>query len=173
MPRCCAARITGPLGMADTGFSPTPEQCARLMTGSGFGGPATCVDTQATAGSGGLYSTADDMARWLRHELDGTDGALALSHAVYRPRQSLAAAIGFDEARPMAGLGLGWVEQAADGVNPMLLAKSGGGAGFMTYAAFAPGRRVGVFLAVNRVDFGMFGGLAGGVNRLIATLTTR
>ncbi len=166
-------RVTGPLGMADTGFAPTPEQCARLMVGSGIGGAATCVDTSATEGSGGLYSTADDMARWLRHNLADSDPALALSHAIYRPRQSLPAALGFDEAGPMAGLGLGWVSSAAQGIDPMLLDKSGGGAGFMTYVAFAPGRGVGVFVALNRVDFSMFGALVGSANKLIATLATR
>ncbi len=159
--------------MTDTGFAPTPEQCARLMIGSGLGGPATCVDTHATDGSGGLYSTANDMARWLRHNLADPNGLLALSHAVYRPRQAMPAAIGFDEAAPMAGLGLGWVTVAAQGIEPMLVEKSGGGAGFMSYIAFAPGRDVGVFLAVNRVDFPMFFGLTGAANRLIASLVTR
>ena len=167
------ARVTAPLGMTDTGFVPTAEQCARLMVGTGLGGAATCVDTRATDGSGGLYSTGDDMARWLRHNIDDPDGILVLSHAVYRLRQSLTAAIGFDEAGPMAGLGLGWVTVASEGVRPMLVAKSGAGAGFMSYVAFAPGRGVGVFVAVNRVDFQMFFGVAAAANGLIATLVTR
>ena len=83
------------------------------------------------------------------------------------------AAIGFDEVAPMAGLGLGWVEVAAQANQPMLLVKSGGGAGFMSYIAFAPSRGVGVFLAVNRVDFPMFLGLAGAANNLLASLATR
>jgi D-alanyl-D-alanine-carboxypeptidase/D-alanyl-D-alanine-endopeptidase len=172
-PDLLRTRVTAPLGMMDTGFAPTPEQCARLMIGSGLGGPATCVDSHATDGSGGLYSTGDDMARWLRHNLADANGVLALSHAAYRPRQSMPAAIGFDEASPMAGLGLGWVTVAAQGVQPMLVVKSGGGAGFMSYLAFAPGRSVGVFVAVNRVDIPMFFGLAGAVNKLIASLATR
>jgi serine-type D-Ala-D-Ala carboxypeptidase/endopeptidase len=61
-------RVTGPLGMKDTTFAPTPEQCKRLMVGSGLGGPGPCVDTHATDGSGGLYSTGNDMARWLHHK---------------------------------------------------------------------------------------------------------
>jgi D-alanyl-D-alanine-carboxypeptidase/D-alanyl-D-alanine-endopeptidase len=100
-------RVTAPLGMMDTGFTPTPEQCARLMIGSGLGGAGPCVDTHATDGSGGLYSTGNDMARWLRHNIEDVDGTLALSHAIYRQRQALQEAIGFDEAGPMAGLGLG------------------------------------------------------------------
>jgi D-alanyl-D-alanine-carboxypeptidase/D-alanyl-D-alanine-endopeptidase len=165
--------VTGPLSMKDTTLDPTPEECQRLMIGSGIGGPGPCVDTEATGGGGGLYSTGADMAIWLRHNLDTTNPVLLLSHAIYRPRQSLAAAIGFDDAGPMAGLGLGWVMLAAHGAQPMLLEKSGGGGGFMTYIAFAPGRDVGAFVVVNRVDFGMFAGLTKGINDLIANLVTR
>jgi len=172
-PDLLRARVTAPLGMADTGFAPTPEQCARLMLGTGLGGAATCVDTHATDGSGGLYSTGDDMALWLRHNIEDAGGILTLSHAVYRSRQSLPAAIGFDEAGPMAGLGLGWVTIASDGIRPLLVAKSGGGAGFMSYIAFAPGRDVGLFVAVNRVDFAMFFGMTTAANGLIANLVTR
>jgi D-alanyl-D-alanine-carboxypeptidase/D-alanyl-D-alanine-endopeptidase len=167
------AHVTAPLGMVDTGFEPTPEQCARLMTGSGLGGSGPCVDTRATDGSGGLYSTGNDMVRWLRHNMEDPNGTLALSHAVYRQRQSLPAAIGFDEAGPMAGLGLGWVAVAGHDIHPTLLVKSGGGVGFMSYIAFAPGRNVGVFVGVNRVDFMMFTGLTEAANTLIANLVTR
>ena len=73
----------------------------------------------------------------------------------------------------MAGLGLGWVSVAAHSIEPALLAKSGGGVGFMTYIAFSPGRDTGVFVAVNRVDFAMFSGLTEAANALIATLVTR
>ena len=166
-------KVTGPLGMEDTGFSPTPEQCKRLMIGSGIGGAAPCVDTQATDGSGGLYSTGDDMARWLRHNLDDANETLALSHAVWRQRQAMPAAIGFDEAGPMAGLGLGWVIMNGEGIRPTLIAKSGGGVGFMSYIAFAPGRGVGVFVAINSVSFGAFGKITEGANGIIANLVTR
>jgi D-alanyl-D-alanine-carboxypeptidase/D-alanyl-D-alanine-endopeptidase len=43
----------------------------------------------------------------------------------------------------------------------------------MTYIAFAPGRDVGVFVAVNRIDFAMFSGLTDGANELIAVLAPR
>jgi D-alanyl-D-alanine-carboxypeptidase/D-alanyl-D-alanine-endopeptidase len=172
-PDLLRSRVTGPLGMVDTVFAPTPEQCARLMTGTGFGGPGPCVDTRTMEGSGGLYGTGDDMARWLRHNLADSSGVLALSHAVYRPRQAMPAAAGFDEAGPMAGLGLGWVTTAAQGVQPTIVQKSGGLSGFMSYVAFAPGRGVGVFVAVNRVDFAMFSALAGAANNLTAELATR
>src|SRR5271156_5540234 len=147
-PEVLRARVTGPLGMVDTGFAPTAEQCERLMTGTGLGGPGPCVDTHATTGSGGPYSTGAGMAIWLPQNLEASE-TLAMSHAVYWQRQSLAAAIGFDEPTPMAGLGLGWVSVAGAGAQSTLLTKSGGG-GFMSSLAFAPGRGVGVFVAINR-----------------------
>ena len=172
-PELLQARVAGPLGMTDTGFTPTPEQCGRLMLGTGLAPAAPCLDTHATDGSGGLYSTGADMARWLRHNLFDPDAALLLSHAVYRQRQALAAAVGFDEAGPMSGLGLGWVVVAADGRMPMIAQKTGGGAGFMSYIAFAPGRGAGVFVVASRVDFGMFAGMTHAANDLIANLATR
>jgi serine-type D-Ala-D-Ala carboxypeptidase/endopeptidase len=172
-PELLRARITAPLGMTDTGFAPTPEECARLMIGTGLGGAGPCVDTHATDGSGGLYSTGNDMVRWLRHNMADADGTLALSHAIYRQRQAMPAAIGFDKAAPMAGLGLGWVAAAGQGIRPALLTKSGGGVGFMSYVAFAPGRDVGLFVAVNRADFAMFFGITTAANALIASLVTR
>jgi serine-type D-Ala-D-Ala carboxypeptidase/endopeptidase len=172
-------RITGPLGMADTTVSPSAAQCARLMTGYGIPGAdaAPCVSTANIAPSGGVYSTADDMVLWLRHNLARADATawptLALTHAGYVQRQELSAVIGFDEAGPMDAIAPAWLLEMADGHRPMILQKSGGLAGFMTYVAFAPGRDVGAFVAVNRIDFAMFSDLTDGVNKLIAVLAPR
>jgi D-alanyl-D-alanine-carboxypeptidase/D-alanyl-D-alanine-endopeptidase len=62
---------------------------------------------------------------------------------------------------------------AAEGIQSALLEKSGGGGGFMSDIVFAPGRNVGVFVAVNRVDFPMFFGLTEAAHKLIASLVTR
>jgi D-alanyl-D-alanine-carboxypeptidase/D-alanyl-D-alanine-endopeptidase len=170
------ARITGPLGMTDTTLIPDASQCARLMMGTGLGAPPApvCNDTQATAGDGRLYSTGNDMVRWLRHELqDDRSQVLAISHAVYRMRQTMPAAIGFDEAGPMAGLALAWVMQAPNGIHPAILEKSGGGGGFKSYVAFAPGAHAAVFVAVDRVNFAMFMGLASAANQVLDSLVTR
>ena len=80
------------------------------------------------------------------------------------------AAIGFDEAGTTDGIALAWLIELAADHRPMILQKSGGLAGFMTYVAFAPSRQVGVFVAVNKIDFGMFAGLTEGANELIASL---
>jgi D-alanyl-D-alanine-carboxypeptidase/D-alanyl-D-alanine-endopeptidase len=95
------------------------------------------------------------------------------AEAVYRQRQTLKTALGFDESGPMWGRGLASVTMAAEGARPMIVQKAGGGGGFMTYIALAPGRNVGVFVAVNRVDFRMYHGMAAAVNDLIANLVTR
>lgn len=169
-------RITAPLGMPDTVLEPSEEQCARFMTGYGIPGADVepCVSTANIAGSGGIYSTADDMVRWLRHNLSRSDPAvwpaLALSHAPYLERGTLDAAIGFDEAGTMDGIALAWLVEAAADHRPMILQKSGGLAGFMTYMVFAPSHGVGVFVAVNKIDFGMFAGLTNGADDLIASL---
>ncbi len=176
-PQLLRELITDPLGMPDTTLDPNQEQCGRLMAGSGFGGPTKCANTEATQGNGGLFSTGNDVARWLRHNLDTANPVawpvLTLAHAAYRQRQSMTAAIGFDESGPMSALGLGWIMMSANRNLPVILQKAGGGAGFMTYMAFAPGRDVAVFWAVNRLDFNMGAALGVATNELIANLVTR
>lgn len=178
-PQLLRELITDPLGMPDTTLDPNPEQCARLMMGtSDFDKqPHPCVNTEATQGNGGLYSTGADMARWLRHNLDTANPVawpvLSLAHAVYRQRQSMTAAIGFDASGPMSGIGLGWLTMSANGNVPMIVQKDGGGAGFMTYIALVPGRDVGIFWAVNREDLKMGVALGAAANELLANLVTR
>ncbi|HXD65210.1 MAG TPA: serine hydrolase domain-containing protein [Solirubrobacteraceae bacterium] len=81
--------LLGPLGMADTTFSPTPEARERLMTlherpeGGGLVvSEREWVETpEFSAGGHGLYSTARDYGRFLRAMLRGgeLDGARVLS----------------------------------------------------------------------------------------------
>ena len=117
------------------------------------------------------------MAIWLRHNLATADykawRTLAIGHASYLPRQAGRAAIGFDEAGEMNAIALAWVVKAAHGERPMILQKTGGLAGFMSYIAFAPGRDVGVFVSVNRVDFAMFAGLVEAADQILASLAPR
>jgi serine-type D-Ala-D-Ala carboxypeptidase/endopeptidase len=150
---------------------PLQQYAAAPVTVPRFGDRAITLLDLAT------HSSSDDMALWLHHTLAESDPAvwptLALAHAVYRERQAITAAIGFDEAGPMAGLALGWVVVAAHGHTPLIMQKSGGGGGFMSHVAFVPGREIGLFVAVNRVDFTMFFGLSTAANELLATLAPR
>jgi serine-type D-Ala-D-Ala carboxypeptidase/endopeptidase len=162
--------------MTDTTVQPSAEQCARLMTGSGLGGPAPCVDTSASAASGGIYSTADDMLKWLRHLVTGADAnapARVIARAAYWQRAEMQAVIGFDEAGPMSGLGLGWVIEAPRDQMPLIVQKTGATEGFMSYLALSPGRGIGIFFAMTRLDLNAFMSTAAGANGILAMMAPR
>lgn len=84
-------RITGPLGMRDTGFRPGPAQLARLsaMHGRGADGRLAPIpfpipeEQEFDMGGGGLYGTAPDYLRFCRMVLNGgaLDGARILDPA--------------------------------------------------------------------------------------------
>ncbi len=172
-------RITGPLGMADTVFSLDDEQRTRLMQGHDFGGePLPEVPTGAAiVGSGGLYSTVDDILTWLQWHLDrfsARDAEMRLiDHAVWLQRDALAPVYGLDESGRMDGLGLAWIVMMPEGNRPLILQKAGGLQGVFCYAAFAPSRGIGAFIAINQFDFGAATAMAAAVNDLIATLAPR
>jgi D-alanyl-D-alanine-carboxypeptidase/D-alanyl-D-alanine-endopeptidase len=178
-PQLLAERVTGPLGMADTTFAPDAAQKTRLLQGHGFRGEALpdVPSGPMIVGSGGLYSTADDMAKWLRWHLDrfGTDGAEVrlLDHATYLPRDGLQTVFGMDESGHMDAMGLGWVVMMPSGDRPLILQKAGGLQGVFSYVAFAPTRGVGVFVAVNKFDLAAGQAMAEAANDLIADLAPR
>jgi hypothetical protein len=92
-----------------------------------------------------------------------------IDHAPYRWHDGLKAAVGVG-GKIMDGLGLGWIISLPKGKRRLILAKSGGIAGFITYVVLAPTRGVGVFVAVNRLNFAMFEGLTSSVRDLVADL---
>jgi D-alanyl-D-alanine-carboxypeptidase/D-alanyl-D-alanine-endopeptidase len=94
------------------------------------------------------------------------------NHAPYRWRDGLKVAVGVG-GKIMDGLGLGWIISLAKGRRPLIPAKSGGIAGFMTYVVLTPTRGVGVFVAANRLNFAVFEGLTSGVRDLVADLAPR
>jgi D-alanyl-D-alanine-carboxypeptidase/D-alanyl-D-alanine-endopeptidase len=73
----------------------------------------------------------------------------------------------------MDALALALVVEMADGHRPMIPQKTGGLSGFMRYIAFELGLDLGVLVAVNRCDFGLFGDLTERVNEPVATLAPR
>jgi D-alanyl-D-alanine-carboxypeptidase/D-alanyl-D-alanine-endopeptidase len=147
-PQLFAERVAKPLGLRDTTVSPTPGECARLLIGAKNEG--RCTDTTAAAGSGGMYSTANDMTRWLAYLL-GLPGVPMhqdpAATATYIPASQLRWTQGLGHAGVPTGLGLGWVHinQADD--PSMIIEKTGGGAGYTTYIALNPGRHIGIFVA--------------------------
>ncbi len=134
-------RTTKPLGMFETGFTPNPGQCRRLLQGAHDEGP--CTDTQNSAGSSGLYSTATDITAWLRYLLSSQRPA---AQAVYIDPADLLKETGLDHAGVPKGIGLGWMHiTASDGSD--IAEKTGGGAGFLTYIALSRTHHSAIFLA--------------------------
>ena len=171
-------RVAQPLGMIDTTTKLAAAQQPRAMTGLDLDGTEAALwETPAAMdASGNVFTTGDDMTKWMRWHLAANDAAAAevrtLDHAPYRWHDGLKAAVGVG-GKNMDGLGLGWTISLPKENRPLLMTKSGGIAGFMTYVALAPTRGVGVFIAVNRLNFPMFEGLTGGVHELVADLAPR
>lgn len=167
-------RITAPLGMADTALHLSDAQKPRLMTGLD---PFGKSDPNWEAGevmqaSAGIYTTADDMVRWMRwHLADDAAGrpARSLAHALWRPHDGLARLVGV-EATDSEGMGLGWIVSRPKDKVPLLLGKSGGLGGFMSYVVLSPNRGLGIFVVASKVDFSMFEGLRTAVRDLAAEL---
>jgi|CXWL01.1.fsa_nt_gi CubicO group peptidase (beta-lactamase class C family) len=77
--RLLHAQVIAPLALPDTAFSLTPEQRARLATP--YRDDDVTVESEpwnmgAMAAAGGLYSTAEDLARFASWQLGGMAGAL-------------------------------------------------------------------------------------------------
>ena len=173
-----AERVATPLGMLDTTTKLPPAQMPRAMTGLDLNGKEAPLWETPTAmdATGNVFTTGDDMVRWMRWQLAVNDAAGAevrmIDQAPYRWHDGLKAAVGVGGEK-MDGLGLGWIISMAREKRPLILTKSGGIAGFMTYVVLAPTRGVGVFVAVNRLNFPMFEGLTSAVHDLVADLAPR
>ncbi len=139
-------RTLKPLRMRQTTFFPSADQCGHLLIGAREEGP--CTATEATAGSSGLYSTATDMAIWLKYLLQIGDSAQDPSaQAVYILPSNLVSQKGLDHAGEPTGIGLGWIHILPVDSPSHIIEKTGGGAGFETYIAINRSRRTAIFLA--------------------------
>lgn len=170
-------RVLALAGLTSTVFAPDAEQRKRLMQGHDFSG-ALLPDAPTVpmiVGSGGLYSTPDDILRWLGWHLDrfstGNAEMRLLDHAAYIQRNGLNPVFGLDESGRMDAMGLGWVIMMPTREHPLILQKAGGLQGVFSYVAFAPTGGVGAFVAINQFDFGAGEAMAKVVNAMIATLT--
>jgi len=172
-------RVLDPAGLKDTVLSLRAGDHARLLQGHNFDGkPLPDVKTPMIAGgASGIYSTPDDILRWLSWHLDRfapkNTEVRFLDHAAYIQRDGLNPVSGLDESGHMDAIGLGWIVMAPQVNRPLILQKAGGLQGVFTYTAFAPTRGVGVFVAISKFDFGAAMAMAGVVNQLIGDLAPR
>ncbi|MEB6380589.1 D-alanyl-D-alanine-carboxypeptidase/endopeptidase AmpH [Leclercia adecarboxylata] len=166
-------QITRPLGMKDTTFTPSPDQCKRLMVAEK--GASPCNNTLAAVGSGGVYSTPGDMMRWMQQFLSSdfyarSNQADRMQTLIYQ-RSQLTRVIGMDVPGRADALGLGWVYMAPKNGRPGIIQKTGGGGGFITYMAMIPQSNVGVFVVVTRSPLTRFVNMSDGVNQLVVELS--
>lgn len=172
-------RVLDPAGLTDTVLSLRAGDHARLLQGHNFDGkPLPDVTTPLiAAGASGIYSTPDDILRWLAWHLDRFASREAevrlLDHAAYLQRDGLNPVSGFDESGRMDAISLGWIVMAPHADLPLILQKAGGLQGIFSYTAFAPTRGVGAFVAINKFDFATATGMAAVVNHLIGELAPR
>ncbi|MEG1211979.1 MAG: D-alanyl-D-alanine-carboxypeptidase/endopeptidase AmpH [Leclercia sp.] len=166
-------QIARPLGMKDTTFTPSPDQCKRLMVAEK--GASPCNNTLAAVGSGGVYSTPGDMMRWMQQFLTSdfysrSNQADRMQTLIYQ-RSQLTRVIGMDVPGRADALGLGWVYLAPKNGRPGIIQKTGGGGGFITYMAMIPQSNVGVFVVVTRSPLTRFVNMSDGVNQLVVEMS--
>jgi D-alanyl-D-alanine-carboxypeptidase/D-alanyl-D-alanine-endopeptidase len=172
-------RVLDPAGLKDTRFDLTEADKARTMRGQNFDGSQLPIVETAPIiqGAGGLYSTANDMLRWLSWHINRfatTDSEMRLlDHAIYVDRDGMNPVFGLDEAGEADAMGLGWVVMRPEGNRPLILQKTGGLQGQFSYLAFAPTRGVGVFVSMSEFSVGGFDMMAKAANELITELAPR
>ena len=178
-PQLLKERVLDPAGLKDTVFDLRPGDEARTMQGHNFdGSPMPLSQTSPMiVGAGGLYSTTNDMLRWLKWHLDRfatKDGDMRLlDHRGYLSPDGLEPVFGFGEGGHMDEMGLAWVVMKPEGDRPLILQKSGGLQGEFSYIAFAPTRGVGVFVSMNEFNVAGFPEMAKAVNDLITEIAPR
>lgn len=172
-PEALAARVTGPLGMVDTGVHVPPAAQDRLAGGHFFdGSPMDHYESgDLVAASGGLFTTPADMQRWLQWNLAAGDNPVRdTMHRAHRLRGDFVSVAGMDESGPMDGVGLAWITMNATPYRPAVVQKSGAHGGYMAYVVLAPEKRAGVFAVMNMFDFDRYETLVGVANGLLADL---
>ena len=176
-PTLLAERTLNPLNMRQTTFFPNAAQCARLLASAGDEGP--CTVTENTRGSSGLYSTATDMATWLKYLLGAAGPAIPdrktvaqnpAAQAVYIVPSSLVSQKGLDHAGEPTGIGLGWIHLLPPDNPSHIIQKTGGGAGFTTYIAINQPRHIAIFLAATDGPHGYQFNLFKGADNALLTL---
>ena len=140
-------RITGPLGMTSTALPLPPDLLGRAVQGYNpqgqpLGKPGMEGGTFEWRGSGQIYSSSRDMATFLAANM----GELA-DHGPMENAMAFAQQPVFTVSQGLS-IGLAW--QIVSSGNLRILDKNGGLNNTSTYIGFAPKRKLGVVILVNR-----------------------
>jgi serine-type D-Ala-D-Ala carboxypeptidase/endopeptidase len=120
--------VLEPLQLFDTIVRPTADQAARLAQGHGLRRrPVDPWYLEGMAGAGALRSTATDLLRYLRAQLEPERTPLAeairLTHQLWEPQRRMT-------------IGLGWIRTKASG--GAMWWHNGGTGGYHSFAGFSP-----------------------------------
>src|SRR5437660_5713932 len=140
-------RLTGPLGMTSTALPLPPDLLSRAVQGYGPGGrpvgrPGMEGGTFEWPGSGQIYSSSRDMATLLAANLGELPGHGPIENAMAFAHQ------GVFTVSPRLTIGLAW--QIVSAGNFTVVDKNGGLNNNSTYIGFAPQKKLGVVILVNR-----------------------
>jgi serine-type D-Ala-D-Ala carboxypeptidase/endopeptidase len=136
-------RICDPLNLPDTRITLSESQQHRLAPGHRDGEIAPYWHFTAYAPCGALHSTAADLARFLRANMNLDKTPLAETLAVARrPRFTMD-----KDADPR--IGLAWMTQPLDDTTDTLTWHNGGTGGFSSFLGFSNEHHIGVILLFN------------------------
>jgi beta-lactamase class C len=140
-------RLTGPLGMSSTALPLPRDLLDRAVqgyspTGSPIGRPGMEGGTFQWPGSGQIYSSSRDMATFLVANLGEVSGHAPIQNAMAFAHQGV-----FTVSQRLT-IGLAW--QIVSAGNFTIIDKNGGLDNTSTYIGFAPRRKLGVVILVNR-----------------------
>ena len=140
-------RLTGPLGMTSTALPLPRDLLGRAVQGYGpmgkpIGRPGMEGGTFKWPGSGQIYSSSRDMAAFLAANLSELPGHRPIENAMALAQQPV-----FTVGSRLK-LGLAW--QNVSSGNFTIIDKNGGLPNTSTYIGFAPQRKLGVVILVNR-----------------------
>jgi len=140
-------RLTGPLGMTSTALPLPRDLLGRAVQGYGpmgrsIGRPGEEGGTFQWPGSGQIYSSSRDMATFLAANLGELPGHGPIENAMAFAHQ------GVFTVSSRLKMGLAW--QIVSASNFTIIDKNGGLQNTSTYIGFAPQRKLGVVILVNR-----------------------
>ena len=140
-------RLTGPLGMTSTALPLPRDLLGRAVQGYGpqgrpIGRPGMEGGTFQWPGSGQIYSSSRDMATFLVANLGELPGHGPIENAMALAHQPVFT------VSPHLKLGLAWQNVPAG--NSTIIDKNGGLNNTSTYIGFAPQRKLGIVILVNR-----------------------
>ena len=140
-------RLNGPLGMTSTALPLPRDLLGRAVqgyssTGQPIGRPGMEGGTFQWPGSGQIYSSSRDMATFLTANLGELPDHRPIETAMALAQQPVFT------VRPGFKLGLAW--QNVSSGNFTIIDKNGGLPNTSTYIGFAPQRKLGVVILINR-----------------------